>query len=390
MVGYTTFRTDPRLMRHVGKLVKSGFDVDVVTLASSDFGRESNTEHIRFFLPMTRRYERQSLSNIIIDYCCFTFFVMIILLRNHLFDTPYALVHINNMPNFLIYAAMPLKLMRVPIVLDIHDTMPEIFQSKFGVQPGQWLVRLLVFEERLCMSLADFVITTEHTKWLRLQLNGLKPEKSEVVLNLPDPSIFPELPLPDAPSQNTGKFRLVYHGTMARRFGLDIAIQAVATLGETIPGLCFDIVGEGEAKEKLNALTRSLGIEDRVHFSESSVPVEALAEILREADLGVIPSRNDAATQLMLPTKLLEYVCLGIPCVTVPTLSIQFYFSEPQIHLVPSEDPGALAQKIQYLYDNPSVRLSTVREARKFFQTYQFETEMERYESIVKRFLSDC
>jgi hypothetical protein len=74
MVGYTTFQTDPRLMRHVGKLVKSGFDVDVVTLASSDFGRESNTEHIHFFLPMTRRYERQNRSNIIIDYCYFTFF----------------------------------------------------------------------------------------------------------------------------------------------------------------------------------------------------------------------------------------------------------------------------------------------------------------------------
>jgi len=94
MVGYTTFQTDPRLIRHVGKLVKSGFDVDVVTLASSEFGRESDTEHIHFFLPMTRRYERQSRFNIIIDYCYFTFFVMIILVRNHLFDTRYALVHI--------------------------------------------------------------------------------------------------------------------------------------------------------------------------------------------------------------------------------------------------------------------------------------------------------
>lgn len=387
MVGYTTFQTDPRLMRHVGKLVKSGFDVDVVTLASSEFGRESDTEHIRFFLPMTRRYERQSRSNIIIDYCYFTFFVMIILVRNHLFDTRYALVHINNMPNFLILAAMPLKLMRVPIVLDIHDTMPEIFQIKSNVQSCQWLVRLLVLEERICMRLADFVITTEHPKWLRLQRNGLKPEKSEVVLNLPDPSIFPELPLPDAPSHDTGKFRLVYHGTMAWRLGLDIAIQAVAILGDTIPGLCFDIVGEGEAKEELMALTRSLALQDRVHFSESSVAVGALTEILRGADLGVIPSRDNVATQLMLPTKLLEYVRLGIPCVTVPTLSIQFYFSEPQIHLVPSEDPGALAQKIQYLYENPLVRLNTAREARKFSQTYHFETEMERYLSIVNRFL---
>jgi hypothetical protein len=83
-------------MRHVGKLVKSGFDIDLITLASSEFSRESDTEHIHFFLPMTRRYERRSRCTIIIDYCYSTSFVMIFLLPNHLFDTRYALVHINN------------------------------------------------------------------------------------------------------------------------------------------------------------------------------------------------------------------------------------------------------------------------------------------------------
>ena len=54
---------------------------------------------------------------------------------------------------------------------------------------------------------------------------------------------------------------MVYHGTLARRLGLDIAIRAVARLDRTSPRIELRIIGAGEEREPLIALRDELGLQ---------------------------------------------------------------------------------------------------------------------------------
>ena len=48
----------------------------------------------------------------------------------------YDLIHIHNMPDFLVFAAWYAKLNGVKLILDVHDLMPELFASKFEAGQG--------------------------------------------------------------------------------------------------------------------------------------------------------------------------------------------------------------------------------------------------------------
>ncbi len=386
MAAYTFYGTDERVKRHVAHLVSAGYDVDVISLVDpTAASKHVEQDHVRFYYPSARQYERQGKLQILIAYAIFALASGWILLRNHFAVGRYAFVHINNMPNFLVFGALPLRLLGVPVVLDLHDNMPEIYQHKFGVDASHWAIRALYLEERWSMKFADFCFAATHTQCARLHENGLRESKSAVLLNLPSFERFPEWPLPDAPPPLEGPFRVVYHGTLTSRLGVDLAVRAMAMLRGRVPDLRFEITGNGEQRAELVRLAEELQVRDIVTFSEGFVPTERLAELLKGAHAGVIPSRDTIATKVMLPVKLLEYVQMGIPCVTVATPTMRHYFEEGMVRFVPPESPEAIADQIEYFYTHPAERLATARAARRFFATHNLESERARYIEAVNR-----
>lgn len=384
MVGYTFYESDARLQMYVDYLVSSGYDVDVVVVRDPNCEPPANTEHATFFLPGKRRFERQGALQFILDYSAFTLSSAWLLFKHHISGRRYAVAHINNMPNFVLFAALPIRLLGTRTILDLHDTMPEIFQVRNNVTSNHWMIRCLRIEEWVCLKLADFVLTSEHTKRDRLLDNGLDRAKSAVILNLADPNLFPELPIPDeAPGDTNRPFRMVFHGTLTSRLGVDTAVRSVALARMEIPNIRFEITGDGEQRAELLALVDELGLQSHVTFSSGFVPVEELADRIAGADLGVLASRENAATDLMLPVKLLEYARMGIPCVVVPTRTIVRYFREPAVRYVPTDNPEALAAVIVNLHHNPGERLAMARAARAFYDTYNFATQGTTYIDIV-------
>jgi len=384
MIGYTFYESDARLIRHTRNLVDAGYDVDVISLCDPKADSSSAPDHVNIYPVQERRLNNKGGLRFFAEYSLFTLRTGIALLRNTFRDGRYAVAHVNNMPNFVLFGALPFRLFGMRVLLDIHDTMPELYMERAGVSATHWMVRALRFEEWICVKLADFVLTTEHTKRDRLLENGLTESKSYVLMNLADPAVFVERPIPDAPDDPDGPFRIVYHGTLARRLGVDITVQAIALLRDSIPNIRFEITGDGEQKSELEALVSELGIEEQVHFSDGLVPAWALPDRLAGADLAVLASRRNTATDLMLPVKLLEYVRLGIPAVVVGTRTIQHYFDEDMVRFVPEGSPEAVAAVVADLYTHPRARLEMARNARRFYDEYNFADQYARYIEIVR------
>jgi glycosyltransferase involved in cell wall biosynthesis len=384
MAAYTNYRRDPRVRREAEALVEAGHRV--VFLAKRQRG-EPNRETIAG-VEVVKTVGRMDKCNSFLQYMA-DYAVFFFMLQAHLLAHPfrYHLVHINNMPDFLVFAAWLPRLLGRPVIHDIHDLMPELYAEKFASGEDHWVVRLLKVQERWAGRFASAVLTVEDRLRDILSARGIARGKIEVLLNLPDDRIFRLRS--DAPPQGTAqRFVSVYHGTLARRLGLDVAIRAVALARDVIPDVELRIIGAGEERETLVELARSLGLSGVVTFSEGFVPVEKIPAMIADADVGVIPLRISGGTDVMLPTKLLEYVTMGIPCITPKTGTICRYFDAEMVEFFEADDEESLAGAMRRLYLDPARRKRlAVNATERFGRKYTWSEHKKVYVGLVQRLL---
>jgi glycosyltransferase involved in cell wall biosynthesis len=221
-------------------------------------------------------------------------------------------VQVHNLPDFLVFAALAPKLTRTPVILDLHDLMPELFASRLKVGMYSWLVRLLARQERSACRFADHVITVTERWRKTLVERGVSADKVSVTVNIADLRLFNRFPTPLLP-RNGGGFRLLYRGTFTHRYGVDLIIRALAVVGSDLPDVRLALLGDGETRSELLNLAASTGVTDRVEFSKGVVAAEELSAAIATVHVGIVPNRSNIFTDGILPTKLLEFVAMGTP-----------------------------------------------------------------------------
>ncbi len=69
----------------------------------------------------------------------------------------YRLIHVNNMPDFLVLSAWLPRLLGRPVIHDVHDLMPELYLEKFGSDETRFPVRVLKLQERWAAKFSSAV-----------------------------------------------------------------------------------------------------------------------------------------------------------------------------------------------------------------------------------------
>lgn len=385
MAAYTNYRRDPRVKREAEALVAEGHDVTFLACRQHGEPLSEVIEGVRVRKARVRKAKCTSFLQYMVDY---TRFFLILTTHLTLHARRYDLIHINNMPDFLVLAAWLPRLLGRPVIHDVHDLMPELYMEKFAAGPDHWVIRVLRAQERWAGRLANAVLTVEDRLKTILAERGIPVRKIHVLMNLPDDRIFAPRPL-GGKAGDRDRFVMVYHGTLARRLGLDIAIEAVSLLKGRIPSLELRIIGAGEERDNLMALRDRLGLRQDVTFSEGFVPVERIPGMLQDADVGIIPLRACSGTDIMLPTKLLEYVSMGIPCVSPKTGTIARYFDDTMVCFFEAENSVSLAEALWGLYSDAGRRDALVRNANeKFNSRYAWREHKKVYTALVSDLLA--
>ena len=74
----------------------------------------------------------------LVNYFLFFVSASISLVSQHL-KNRYQIIQVHTMPDFMVFVAIVPKLLGAKVILDVHDLMPELYQSKFGLGQTHWL-----------------------------------------------------------------------------------------------------------------------------------------------------------------------------------------------------------------------------------------------------------
>src|SRR6266404_790138 len=379
IIAYTAYARDGRVKRQAEALTSRGDHVEAICLADGEVGDTHGVHVTGISLP---RYRGASRINYLRSYINFFTRAAALAVRRSM-KQPYDIVIACTMPDAAILSALPCRLFGSKLVLDVHDTMPELYMDKFGGRHGRIGARMLMFQERLSARLADQVLACHDLHAERLHQSGVPQRKLVVIANSPDPRIFP---VAESDSQsrrvrdarNDEPFSIICHGTISRRLGLDTALAAIALLHDRFPLIRLRIIGAGDYLNDVMALSRNLGIESAVSF-ENPVPIQELAAKLGEAHVGLVPNHASSATHLMLPVKLLEYVALGIPVISARLRTVEHYFDEKSVRFFSPNNPAELAEAIEDLYLDQSLRDSLSNSAAEMVKSFSWPVHSQRF-----------
>jgi len=291
------------------------------------------------------------------------------------------LVEAHNMPDMLTAAALIPKLRGVPVILNVHDTFPELFATKYARPPGDVLERALELEERLSARLASRVVTVTDQARLRLEARGVGVGRTTVVMNSPDERVFGPARA-SRPFPADGPVRIIYHGGLAPRFGVESLIESMRRLRSTVPRLELRVCGSGEDRDRLAALAREID-PVRIEVSPEPIPFALIPDELEAAHIGVVPTLHDRFTELLLPVKLLEYIHMGLPVVASRLPGITERFSEQDLLTFTPGDPGDLAQALERLCGDQSAAAARAAHAHTRLVEITWERQRERYLALV-------
>ena len=375
---------DPRVRRQSDALLDAGYEVDIIALRQpGEAARQDDGARRVIRLPVDRAFV--GFAGHMAEYVAFTAMAAWTLAREHR-TRRYDLVQVATVPDFLDFAALPEKLGGVPLLLDLHEDMPEFFRDRFAHPLLRPLLPLVTIATRASAAIADELITV-HEPLRQLSIaRGVAPDRISVVMNSADGRLFDPSRHPRGAFMRDGCLRLVHHSNLQRIYGLDVAIDGLARLRESIDWQ-LDVYGDGPYRSQIEAAIDRTGTRNRVTL-HGRVPMDDLPRLIADADIGLVPSLPEPYLQYSLSTKLLEYAAMGVPTVATDLATFRHHFTDAALRFVPGSDPYALARAIESLVDNPKGTTAMGLEARRQAAAYDWEAQKAHYLAVVGRLVA--
>lgn len=158
------------------------------------------------------------------------------------------------------------------------------------------------------------------------------------------------------------------------RKGLNYLIEAVAILSKKYPRIYLKIMGDGNAREKLEQLVKKMKLENKIEFL-GRIPREETVKYYQEASLFVLPSLNEGMSNAML-----EALAVGLPIISTNTGGASELVADGQNgFIVKFKDSQDIAEKIEKLILDEDLRKKMSVASRTLAEKMSWKNVAEKY-----------
>ena len=182
----------------------------------------------------------------------------------------------------------------IPFVYDVQDIWPESVVLS-GMVRNRLVIRVLSMLERFIYSRADHIFVVTNGVRDNLMKKGVNPDKVSVMPHWIDET--KSVRIDSAARQSlrqafgwAGKFVSVFAGNIGVVQGLETAVRAAALLPRD-SGHLISLIGSGADRQRLQELSSSLDVNDRIQFIDRR-PAEEMSAILEASDALLVHLKN--------------------------------------------------------------------------------------------------
>ncbi|HEX9567556.1 MAG TPA: glycosyltransferase family 4 protein [Thermoplasmata archaeon] len=344
---YGRYPSDPRVRKEARTLVRAGVMIHVVCArAAEERDRDVDDAVIVHRLPL--EVQRGGKARYLYQYALFSLLTLVALFFLQL-KHRFHIVHIHSLPDFLIFSAIPAKVLGAKLVLDLHESMPELAAARFPAESNLGLLSLAVVAQRLSCMISDRVITVNSQIAEIVSARTGGSQKPVVVENSPDWNYTLRVSADAEPP-----LLAIACGLNPER-DLELVIRTASAVLASRP-IEVRIVGSGDKTyvAKLRAMARDLAAENHIRIEDAIPPSEVL-EFLSKSTFGVVSYQRNPLTELATPNKAYEYAFLGKPMVVADLPSLRRLLDDSVLYYEPG-DSKELMHAILRILDDPPLR----------------------------------
>lgn len=373
------FPDDPRVYKEVLALREMGLNVEIFCLNQGDELSFESKDGVKIFR-LGKQHCRKSIITYLWEYLGFLVWSSYNATKRHL-KVRYRVVQVHTLPDFLVFAALPVKFLGAKVVLDMHEVTPELFSSEYTGPLKSLFFEVLMFIEKISMATANHVFCPGPSV-IEIFVSRWGPlKKISFVYNAPTENIFnlQETKIKKIP------FLVVAHGTIIERYGFQTLIMSIPTILSEIKDATFEIFGDGEYLPELKKLAKDLNIEDKVYF-HGKVPLAKIPQLISRGEVGVVATLKNEYTVLLSPNKVFEFASLRIPIVASDLKGVRRQFGDSIVYFKPG-DPEDLAKKVVMVLKSKELREKLSEEAYKVYEGVRWNKNKRDYQRIYQEIL---
>lgn len=267
-----------------------------------------------------------------------------------------------------------LKALRAPAVATFHTVLeePTPQQRRVVTEMGRYCERFVVMSQRA----VDFLKRIYHIDESRID---------HIPHGIPDVPFVDSSYFKDQFGVDGRRVMLTF-GLLSPGKGIEHVIQALPTVAKEFPDVVYLVVGathphikarEGESyRMGLRQLAERLGVSEHLIFHDHFVTLEELISIIGAADVYVTPYLN---RQQITSGTLAYAVGAGKPVVSTPYWHAEELLADGRGILVPFSSPQAIADAVNNLFRDDSLRNSMRKKAYQYGRGMVWPTVAARY-----------
>lgn len=353
------FPPDPRVENEAIELIKNGHEVFLFCLTYKEEERKEIVNQIK-----VRRYKSNKfdykMSALVYTVPIYTF-IMKKKIFNFLKENEIEAIHIHDIRIAeAVFKAN--KRIKLPVVLDLHDNMPEVmkfyphlqkFPGKYIISPKSWKKK----EESFIKKANNVITVSQEFVDELIERTKIKVEKVTLVPNTIRKSFYNSFELNESLIHKyKNNFVILYLGDTHIRRGLLTAIRAINNIKNQIPNVKLVVVGKNTTDYLLKEEVNKLGLKEFVDL-EGWKNVSLFPSYIEASDVCISPLHRNIQHDVAYANKLFQYMSLGKPLLVSNATAQKKLIEKYNTGLVHKEkDVEDFENKIIELYNKPSLR----------------------------------
>ena len=203
---------------------------------------------------------------------------------------------------------------------------------------------------------------------------GLEPAKARIITPAVDGEVF----CPPRDRATGNELQVVGVGSLIWRKGFEDALVALGKIRDQGVGFHYHVVGDGPDRQRLLFTAHDLGLEDRVTF-HGSLDAGQLVPLLQRSDAFLLSSVCEGISNAAL-----EAMACGLAVVSTRCGGMEEAVQDGVDGLlVPTRDPGAMAEALARLARDPGLRSRLGASARRRIETdFRLEDQVEAFRRL--------